>query len=324
MTPRDTKYEIIPAGASHFPVWSAVAYAVVFIISAVLIFIGADRGSGELLLAGLLGIGGVLLLAPVIATVRSASDATPMGRLTEVTNALERLSEEQTLSDDARRVLNRRRERDILCRAIEEDITASDWDAATILVKELAERFGYRVEAEEFRQRIEQRRAETTDRKVGDAIRNLDALIVRRQWDEAASEAARITRVFPESPRVEGLRHRVERARERYKSDLERRFLNAAKEGRVEEAHELLKELDAYLTEAEGEPYQELARGIIGQARENLGVQFKLSVQDRDWRRAAEVGERIIREFPNTRMAEEIRGVIDGIREKASAMPVGR
>ncbi|USN98352.1 MAG: hypothetical protein H6810_09240 [Phycisphaeraceae bacterium] len=302
------------------PLWTIVVYTVVGLLSAVLIYIGADRGSGELLLAGLIGVIGVLLLAPLVAAIRGSTGSAPIARLASMTAALERLAEEQTLSDDARRVLNRRRERDILCLAIEEDIAAQDWDAATILVKELAERFGYRAEAEEFRQRVDRTRSESIDRKVGDAVRNLDALIVRGQWDEAASEAARITRVYPDSPRVDGLRHRVERARERYKADIERRFLNAAKEGRVEEAHDLLKELDNYLTEVEAEPYRELARGVIGQARENLGVQFKLSVQDRDWRRAADVGERIIREFPNTRMAEEIRGVIDGVREKAATM----
>lgn len=320
MMSREPKYEVVPV--QHPPIWSIVAYTVVALIAGVFIYLGVDRGNSELLLAGLIGLLGVALLAPLVAALRAAGRGSGAERVGSAIAAMERLAEEQTLSDDARRVLNRKRERDILCRAIEEDIAAHDWDAATILVKELADRFGYRVEAEEFRQRIDRTRFETMDRKVGDAIRNLDALIVRRQWDEAAAEAARITRVFPDSPRVEGLRHRVERARERYKSDLERRFLNAAKEARVEEAHELLKELDAYLSEAEGEPYRELARGVIGQARENLGVQFKLSVQDRDWRRAAEVGERIIRDFPNTRMADEIRGMIDGIREKASAIPV--
>ncbi len=314
MSPTNTPTQSQP------PVWTIVIYTAVGLISAAMVYAGYTRSSGEWLLAGLLGVLGVLLLAPLIAAIRASGGSSSMPQLLEMTTAMTRLAEEQTLSDDARRVLNRKRERDILCRAIEEDIASQEWDAAAILVKELAERFGYRFEAEQFRQRIEQARAETMDRKVGDAIRNLDALIVRRQWDQAISEAARITRIFPDSPRVDGLMHRVERARDRYKADLERRFLNAAKEGRVEEAHELLKELDSYLTEAEAEPYQELARGVIGQARENLGVQFKLAVQDRDWRRAAEVGERIIHEFPNTRMAEEIRGVIDGIREKASAM----
>jgi hypothetical protein len=322
MMSNDPRYEVVPVQRQAPPVWTIVAYAVVAVISVAMIVIGSERDLGELLLAGLIGLIGVLLLAPLVAVIRGSARGVGTGRLSAVTAALERLAEEQALSDDARRVLNRKREKEILCRAIEEDIAAQDWDAATILVKELAERFGYRVEAEEFRQRIERTRSETLDRKVGDAIRNLDALIVRRQWGEAEAEAARITRVYPSSPRAEGLRHRVERARERYRIDLERRFLNAAKEGRAEEAHELLKELDAYLTEADAEPYRELARGVIGQARENLGVQFKLSVQDRDWRRAAEVGERIIRDFPNTRMAEEIRGLIDGIRERATSMQV--
>jgi hypothetical protein len=323
MTPRDQRHSYTPTPQPK-PVWATVTYIAVGLVAGVLVFVGADRGLDELVLAGLLALFGVLLLAPLIAAIRSSGAGPSMDRMSDLVSALERLAEEQALSDDARRVLNRRRERDILCRAIEEDIAAQDWDAATILVKELAERFGYRVEAEEFRQRIERTRSESTERQVSNAIRNLDALIVRRLWDEAESEAARITRIYPHSSRVEGLRHRVERARERYKADLERRFLNAAKEGRVDDAHEMLKELDRYLTEAEAEPYQELARGIIGQARENLGVQFKLSVQDRDWRRAAEVGERIIKEFPNTRMAEEIRAVIDGIRERAQAMPTAR
>ncbi|MCA9300852.1 MAG: hypothetical protein KDA28_17400, partial [Phycisphaerales bacterium] len=87
-----------------------------------------------------------------------------------------------------------------------------------------------------------------------------------------------------------------------------------------DEAMELLQELDQYLTPDEGARYMEVARGVIGKARENLGVQFKLAVQDRQWRRASEVGQRIVEQFPNTRMADEIREVIDSIRAKAQAL----
>jgi hypothetical protein len=85
----------------------------------------------------------------------------------------------------------------------------------------------------------------------------------------------------------------------------------------------MLRELDNYLTPEEAEPLRELARGVIGKARENLGVRFKLSVQDRRWREAAEVGEQIIRDFPNTRMAAEVREVIDGVRARASNAVTG-
>lgn len=302
---------------SRAPIWTAVIYAAVVVVGLLLEFLGFDRGSDMFLLTGTLAILGVLLFAPAVWALRTQGNARD-ARTDRLVAAMERLAEEQALSDDARRVLNRKREREILCRAIEEDIIQEDWDAASVLVKELADRFGYRQDAEEFRQRINAARARTVESKVNDAIRNLDALIVRRHWDEASAEAARISRIYAESPRVEGLRHRVERARGQFKAEIERRFLHAAKDGRAEEAHQLLKELDQYLTEAEAAPYQELARGVIGQARENLGVQFKLCVQDKDWARAASVGEQIIRDFPNTRMAEEIRTVIDGIRERAA------
>ncbi|MBX3323844.1 MAG: hypothetical protein KF757_12730 [Phycisphaeraceae bacterium] len=254
----------------------------------------------------------------VVLGARGSGGAAAETDVGELVRAIEQLAKEQVLSDDARRVLNRGRERELLRRAIEEDISAEDWDAAMVLVKELAERFGYRTDAENFRSRIETARYQTLERRVDEAIRGLDGMIVGRRWEDALSEAARISRLYPDSPRIEGLRHRVVQAQARYKQDLERRFLLASEQDRAEEALSLLKELDHYLTEPEAEPYREVAKGVIGKARENLGVQFKLAVQDRQWARAADVGDRIIAEFPNSRMAQEIREMIDGIRERAA------
>lgn len=241
-------------------------------------------------------------------------------KMQDLSAAFDRFSEMSALSDDARRVLNRRRERELLRAAIEEDITAEDWDAAMVLTNELADRFGYRQDAEEFRERIETARYETVARRVNAAVTHMEALITARRWEDAVGEAARIERLYPDSPRARGLVHRVERSLEEYKKDIERRFLVAAQEERVDEAMSLLKELDHWLSPDEAARLQEVARGVIGRARENLGVQFKLAVQDRRWRHAAEIGERIIEEFPNTRMAGEIREMIDAIRERASAI----
>ncbi|MBX3363740.1 MAG: hypothetical protein KF866_03145 [Phycisphaeraceae bacterium] len=276
---------------------------------------------------GGLGLVMVGAFAPVTLLPSKSSGGAPTEiaalreELRTLADAFEHMAREQALSDDARRVLNRKRERELLCKAIEEDMSAQDWDAALVLVKELAESFGYRADAEEFRTRIETSRYEHLERRVLAAIRGLDQLIADRRWDKADQEAARISRLYPDSPRVDGLRHRVHQAREAYKQDLERRFLHAAREERLDDAMDLLKEMDAYLSESEGQRLQEVARGVIGKARENLGAQFKLAVHDRRWRHAAEIGGRIIEEFPNTRMAEEVRGLIDGIRAKAGAYP---
>jgi hypothetical protein len=228
------------------------------------------------------------------------------------------LNNHASLSNDARRVLNRQAERDLLRLAIEEDIESRNWDAAMVLVKELADNFGYRADAEEFRRKIDQARYQTVDREVSDAIGYLDGLIIQRRWDEALVDAARIQRLYPDSPRVEPLKSRVEDARSLYRKELERRFLQAAQEGRPEEAMMLMKELDPYLTVTEAEPLREMARGVIGMARDTLGASFKMAVQDRQWREAARIGDRIIAEFPNSRMASEVRDVIDGIRMRAN------
>lgn len=275
--------------------------------------------------AGFLGLVGTVAMASLgLLMIATRHRTAPGASMDQLAKSVDRLVEHGSLSDEARRVLYRRHDRDLLRQAIQEDIAAEDWDAAMVLVKELAERFGYRSDAEEFRARIEQARFDTVQRKVNEAISHLDALITGRRWDQAAVEAARIGRLYPDSPRVEGLRHRVEQARMLYKTDLERRFLRSAEEDSIEDAMEMLKELDAYLTEDEAGPYREVARGVIGKARDNLGVQFKLAVQDRKWDRAASLGEQIIDQFPNSRMAEEVRGMLDSIRGRLRQIPTAR
>ncbi|GIW74844.1 MAG: hypothetical protein KatS3mg103_1366 [Phycisphaerales bacterium] len=51
-----------------------------------------------------------------------------------------------------------------------------------------------------------------------------------------------------------------------------------------------------------------------------MGAKFKLAVRDKRWVEAAALGERIIAEFPNSRMAAEVRELLDGIRERAAKM----
>ena len=276
---------------------------------------------------GALGIIVVLCVAPVTWQLRrqTAQHGVVARKFDSLIEQMKRLSDSTMVSDDARRVLNRGAERDLLCRAIEEDIHAQAWDAALVLCDELAGRFGYRADAEEFRARIELARSEIQERKVADAIARLDGLIVQRRWDVAQNEARRIQRLFPDSPRVERLRDRVEQARAVYKTDLERRFLDSAQGGKAEDALAQLKELDSYLSETEAAPLREVARGVISKARDNLGAQFKIAVQDKQWPQAAALGKRIVNEFPNTRMAQEVRGVLDGILARANqgAEPVG-
>ena len=264
-----------------------------------------------------------LALAPIalLAARRSggaAGSRTLERKIDRLIGAIEQASREQGLSEGAKRVLHRREERELLRRAIEQDIQAEDWDAGMVLVKELAERFGYRSDAEEFRARIERARAQTLDRKVMESLTVFDEHLTSRRWPEAYAEAARIQRLYPDSHRVGDLKARVDEAHQGYRGDLERRFLIAAQREEVDQAMALLRELDQYLSPTEAERFQEVARGVIGKSRENLGVRFKLMVQDHQWSEAIGVGQQIIAEFPNTRMAQEVRELLPVLRERSA------
>ena len=274
-----------------------------------------------------LSLAAVALVAPLglMLAWRTGEGSSALHRqqihMRDLISAVETLVREGGLSEGAKRVIHRRDEREILRRAIEQDIADEDWDAAMVLVKELAERFGYRVDAEEFRARVERARLQTMDRNVVDELAGLDELIRRSAWPEAYAEAARIMRLYLESHRVDGLRARVDEARQRYRKDLERRFLLAAESEQLDTAVELLKELDQYLTPTEAAPFQEVARGVIGKHKENLGVRFKLAVQDHQWEDALAVGEQVMLEYPNTRMSQEVSELLPTLRERIEGQP---
>jgi len=297
---------------------------VALVVACVVVWVKDSAFAGEAFLAIVITI--ALFPVWVAASSRQAISVRTerSAQMKKMADAIEAMRRESGLSEAAKRVLHRREERNLLRQAIEQDIQAEDWDAAMTLVKELAERFGYRLDAEEFRARIEQARTQTLDRSVLSLIEKLDEHIADRKWDEAQAKAEKIVRLFPDSPRTDGLVERVKDSRNRYKLELERKFLKAAEREEIEQAMKLLKEMDEYLGSDEAEPFREVARGVIGKARDNLGVRFKLAIQDRAWPAALEVGERIIEDFPNTRMADEVRSMIDTIRERIAASPSPR
>ena len=199
-----------------------------------------------------------------------------------------------------------------LGKAIHEDIVRQDFEAAMVLVTEMSQTYGYRQEAEDYRDEITRARAAATAQQINQAIAHFEGMLERFEWDGAAAEAAKLQRLYPPTPPPCAISASGRReSRETHKHDLERKFLQAAERDDVELAIETLKELDKYLTESEAEPFRETARGVIGKKRQNLGVQFKLAVHDKEWTQAVRVGEQIIREFPNSKMADEVRGMLD-------------
>ena len=237
----------------------------------------------------------------------------------DVLTQLQIISDRMLLSDTAKRIAYRQEDVNTLREAIRDDINRKDFDAALVLVQEMSQTFGYREEAEEFRDQIMAARRTETEARISTLLSRLDQLMSQHHdYEQAMADALKIMRLYPESPRVAGLDQHVNNAKEAYKHQLERDFLAAAEKDDVEGAIELLKTLDHYLTEREAEPFREIARGVIGKKRDNLGVQYKMAVHDKEWVKAMQVGEQIIRDFPNSRMAQEARDYMDALRERAA------
>ena len=267
----------------------------------------------------LIGVSGTIMM--LIGAVRWAiygrnSVGSPWTK--NIVTLMHSVNERLLLSETAKRIAYRHEDIDLLRSTIKTDIEKKDFDAALVLVNEIGTTYGHKEEAEEYREQIIASRTAEMEQKVTKALTSLDELLDKHDFEQAAKAALKIQRLYSESPQARDVQRKVTHAREQYKHDLEREFLEAAKIDNVDRAIELLKELDKYLTEEEAEPFRETARGVIGKQRENLGVQFKIAVHDKEWLRAVSVGEQIIREFPNTRMADEVRSRLDLLRERAA------
>jgi outer membrane protein assembly factor BamD (BamD/ComL family) len=249
----------------------------------------------------------------------SSADLSAVGKeLAEQAQLLKSINERLLISDQAKRIAYRQNDRQAMRQAIIEDIKTEDYDAAMVLVKEMADTYGYLEEAEQFRSQIIDAQMKRREALIDKAVKRVDEILARRDWDLARHEVGRLRRLYPDHVGIGELPDRVERARMAHKADLERAFLAATEREDVEKAMELMKELDTYLTPEEAAPYLEIARGVVGKRKDNLGVRFKMAVQDRDWIDALNVGEQIIREFPNSMFSKEVRGMLDTLRQRAA------
>lgn len=78
---------------------------------------------------------------------------------------------------------------------------------------------------------------------------------------------------------------------------------------------ELLKELDLYLTPNEGSALREAASDVFRSKLHNLGTQFSIAVTEKRWDEALDIGQKIVNDFPNSKMAVEIRAKLDVLKQ---------
>lgn len=243
--------------------------------------------------------------------------------LDDASASLKSVASVASLSDKAKSCIYRDRELEALRETIQHHLMLQDYDAATALIASMEHDFGYAEEARKLRDDVAATRKATVDEKVDSSLRRFQEILDRHDWARAAREAERMMRLMPTNERIAQLPTKIEVARVGHKRQLLQAYGEATRKNDVDRGIELLRQLDLYLTPHEAAALQESARGVFRAKLQNLNLQFTMSVTDQRWADAVTTGEQIVRDFPNSRMAMEVRAKMGLLRTRAAEAATG-
>jgi hypothetical protein len=310
-------------------------YAIVLFVALAVFGVGIylairDPNSRDwtMLAAGCVGLLLVLTTWPLAIAMSGAREiATQRGdevtqelsdRLQAMSVVLNEIQESNMLSDRAKAVAYREKDRDALRRAIREDIAKRDWEAALVLADDMEREFGYRQEAMKFRDEINKAQEDVIRRHVVEGLAIVDRHCRAEAWSDALREAERMQSAFRGDPQVMRLPQEIESRRQTHKNQLVASFQDALSRKDNDGAIEILKKLDLYLTRTEADQMQDTVRHLFKEKINDLRTRFALAVQDHKWAEAVRVGEEIVRDFPNSGIAREVKDKLETLRHRAT------
>ncbi|HUU22775.1 MAG TPA: hypothetical protein VM389_09595 [Phycisphaerae bacterium] len=316
-------------------IWAACAYGLLsaaLVVAAVYLALGLG-GWGWLLPA--LAILALPLAAFSVALIRAAVASGARGEQTirEIADRLKRLEslaepllqsgrdlvELSRMSDAAKSVLYQRREIEAIEEVLHEYLIAPDYAAAESFANEVEGRLGRAELAQAMRTEIAEARKTSAEQKIEAALARVDACLAEHQWKRAAGMAQSLLRSRPDHPKVKALPEAIRDARNRRKLALLAEYDEAVRGNLIDRSIELLVELDRYLTPTEAAALEESARGVFKAKLHTLGVQFAMRVTEENWPEAIAIGQEIMREYPNSRMAGEVSGKMDRLTALVAA-----
>jgi outer membrane protein assembly factor BamD (BamD/ComL family) len=269
----------------------------------------------------------VVLLATTMMPLLLKLESTVARQLTEIRDLhetvarqiehLATIAENTRISDAAKSLAHRQQEVEALRTAILDEIRSERWDSALYLIDEMERRFGFKQETDRIREELDDARNAAIQDKLDEAITLLERHFQVHAWDMAQEEIDRLVHALPNEVRVIGLQERMRALKEQHKRDLKVAWADAVRRSDTDHAIDVLKELDQYLSAAEAQELQASARDVFKEKLLQLGVQFRFAVKDKRWQDALSIGLELIREFPNARMASEVREALDTLRDRA-------
>jgi len=232
-------------------------------------------------------------------------------------NLLVQIAKGVRLSDGAKEIAFRDSDRMELTEAAIGKLHQHDFDSAYAMIDAMAARPEYKDLAEQLRKKADSYKSATEKERIRQAIEYVDKLCEQYLWDEAAAQVQNLLKTFGAFDEIQSLSRRLADKKDNRKKHLLALWDDAVQRKDTNRSLDILKELDLYLSPTEGLALQESASTVFRTKLHNLGVEFALAVTEKHWKQALAVGEQIARDFPNSRMAHEIRSKMDILQQKA-------
>ena len=243
-------------------------------------------------------------------------------KLEEVTKALEnigsglaQINHSTRVSEAAKAIAFRDADRQSLREAVFDKLQQQDFAAAEDIISEIAKRSEYKELAEQLRTQADRYHDATDQERLNQIMAHINKLLDDCQWGRANAQIEGLIKAHPDNEQAKSMRQVLLDKKQERKRILLAAWDDAIQKQETDRSLAILKELDQYLTPNEGLALQEAARDVFRTKLHNLGVQFAISVTEKRWVDALEIGQNIIADFPNSKMSEEIRGKLDVLKQ---------
>ena len=232
---------------------------------------------------------------------------------------LEKINKDTRLSEAAKTIIFRDDDRRSLREAIIEKLQQKDFQATYDIIEGLTKLPQYEQLANQFKAEADKYRDATDQQRVDHAIAHIEELFDRFEWVKASIQIERLIKQYPDSDKAKAVSQKMLKRKDQRKAELLKSWDSAIKKQDIDASLEVLKELDLYLTPNEGLALQESVREIFKTKLHNLGVQFSMEVSEKQWEKAFKTGQKIVNDFPNSRIAGEIREKMDVLIQKVTS-----
>jgi len=237
------------------------------------------------------------------------------GALEKIHTGLTQINHSTRISETAKAIAFREADRQSLREAVFEKLQMQDYNAANDIISEIAKRPEYTELAEELRSQTEQYHNATDQERLNQIIEHIEKLIIECQWSRASAQIEGLIINYPDSEKAKAMRQVLHDKKQERKRILLAAWDDAITHEETDRSLDILKELDQYLTPNEALALQEAASDVFRTKLHNMGVQFSIAVTEKRWTSALDTGQQIIKDFPNSKMSQEIRMKLDILKQ---------